>query len=106
MLLLNVNVTIYITNILIIIYKANAFAPAGRMNARSSALKMGFEKEIGAQPPLGFWDPLGWLKDAGPFFDFLVSTYFNSIININSIIIIITVFNIIINNNHHDYHYY
>jgi hypothetical protein len=23
--------------------------------ATSSALKMGFEKEIGAQPPLGFW---------------------------------------------------
>ena len=65
MLLLNVNDTIYVTNILIIIYKANAFAPAGRMNVKSSALKMGFEKEIGAQPPLGFWDPLGWLKDAG-----------------------------------------
>jgi len=25
---------------------------------------MGFEKEIGVQPPLGFWDPLGWLQDA------------------------------------------
>ena len=25
---------------------------------------MGFESEIGAQPPLGFWDPLGLLKDA------------------------------------------
>jgi hypothetical protein len=21
-------------------------------------------QEIGAQPPLGFWDPLGYLKDA------------------------------------------
>ena len=25
---------------------------------------MGFESEIGAQAPLGFWDPLGLLKDA------------------------------------------
>ena len=32
--------------------------------ARSSALKMSFESEIGAQPPLGFWDPLGLLTDA------------------------------------------
>jgi len=31
---------------------------------RSSALKMSFENEIGAQPPLGFWDPLGLLNDA------------------------------------------
>ena len=42
------------------------------MNARSSSLKMGFEKEIGAQPPLGFWDPLGWLQDADQTqFDYL-----------------------------------
>ena len=40
-----------------------AFAPVGRV-ARSGALKMGFESEIGAQPPLGFWDPLGLLDDA------------------------------------------
>jgi hypothetical protein len=32
-----------------------AFAPAGRMTS-SSALRMGFESEIGAQPPLGFFD--------------------------------------------------
>ena len=32
--------------------------------ARSSALKMSFESEIGAQAPLGFWDPLGLLVDA------------------------------------------
>ena len=33
---------------------------------------MGFEKEIGAQPPLGFWDPLGWLQDADQTqFDYL-----------------------------------
>ena len=40
-----------------------AFAPSSRV-ARSSALKMGFESEIGAQPPLGFWDPLGLLANA------------------------------------------
>eukprot|EP00752_Nemacystus_decipiens_P010012 g8926.t1 len=30
----------------------------------SSAMKMNFENELGAQPPLGFWDPLYWLEDA------------------------------------------
>jgi hypothetical protein len=40
-----------------------AFAPASRTASRS-ALKMAFENEIGVQPPLGFWDPLGLLKDA------------------------------------------
>nr|AAG13007.1 light harvesting protein lhcf6 [Saccharina latissima]ABB54384.1 chloroplast light harvesting protein lhcf6 [Saccharina japonica] len=30
----------------------------------SSAMKMSFESEIGAQAPLGFWDPLGLLADA------------------------------------------
>ena len=30
----------------------------------SSALKMSFEDALGAQPPLGFWDPLGLLIDA------------------------------------------
>ena len=36
----------------------NAFAPAGRV-ATSSGLHMNFEDALGAQPPLGFWDPLG-----------------------------------------------
>lgn len=27
-------------------------------------MKMSFESEIGAQPPIGFWDPLGLLNDA------------------------------------------
>ena len=40
-----------------------AFSPSTR-GARVSSLKMGFENEIGAQAPLGFWDPLGLLKDA------------------------------------------
>ena len=37
---------------------AAAFAPASRV-VSSSALKMGFEGEIGAIPPVGFFDPLG-----------------------------------------------
>ena len=41
----------------------SAFAPVSRV-ARSSSVVMGFENEIGVQPPLGFWDPLGLLKDA------------------------------------------
>lgn len=28
------------------------------------ALSMSFDSEIGAQPPLGFWDPLGLLNNA------------------------------------------
>jgi len=32
--------------------------------ASTSSVKMSFENEIGAQPPLGFWDPLGFLKNA------------------------------------------
>ena len=40
-----------------------AFAPVSRV-ARSSSLKMDFSNEIGAQAPLGFWDPLGLLADA------------------------------------------
>ena len=45
---------------------AAAFAPSARV-ARSGALnklKMSFSSEIGAQAPLGFWDPLGLLKEA------------------------------------------
>jgi hypothetical protein len=41
----------------------SAFAPAGRMTT-SSGLRMAFEDALGAQPPLGFWDPLGLLADA------------------------------------------
>ena len=43
---------------------ASAFAPAATRAVKSSSLKMGFEDAIGAQAPLGFWDPLGLLKDA------------------------------------------
>merc|ERR1712029_809234 len=40
----------------------SAFAPAqpGRTSTRLNA----FEEEIGVQPPLGFWDPLGLLDNA------------------------------------------
>ena len=30
----------------------------------SSAMKMSFENELGAQAPLGFWDPLYWLENS------------------------------------------
>ena len=45
------------------LFRSAAFAPS--MNgARSSSLKMAFESELGVQPPLGFFDPLGMLNDA------------------------------------------
>ncbi len=37
---------------------AAAFAPATTQKASSTALSMSFENELGAQKPLGFWDPL------------------------------------------------
>jgi hypothetical protein len=49
--------------ILASLVSAAAFSPA-KVSTRSSALKMGFESELGAQAPLGFWDPLGLLKYA------------------------------------------
>jgi len=45
-----------------LIASAAAFAPAPKA-ASKTALKA-FESEIGAQPPLGFFDPLGLLADA------------------------------------------
>eukprot|EP00588_Corethron_pennatum_P015858 CAMPEP_0194280646 /NCGR_PEP_ID=MMETSP0169-20130528/18144_1 /TAXON_ID=218684 /ORGANISM="Corethron pennatum, Strain L29A3" /LENGTH=203 /DNA_ID=CAMNT_0039025439 /DNA_START=34 /DNA_END=645 /DNA_ORIENTATION=- len=42
---------------------AAAFAPASQM-VSSSAVSMSFENELGAQPPLGCFDPLGLLEDA------------------------------------------
>jgi len=41
---------------------ASAFAP-GKQSRASTGLQV-FEEEIGAQPPLGFFDPLGLLEDA------------------------------------------
>jgi hypothetical protein len=43
---------------------ASAFSPVASRVSRSASLKMAFENEIGVQAPLGFWDPLGLLKDA------------------------------------------
>jgi len=42
---------------------ASAFAPVSQ-RPMTSSLKMAFENELGAQPPLGFWDPLGFLDNA------------------------------------------
>jgi len=51
---------------------AAAFAPAANQASSSSALAAkakaakagGFENELGVQPPLDFWDPLGYLDGA------------------------------------------
>jgi Chlorophyll A-B binding protein len=45
-----------------LITTAAAFAPA-KDAARSTALNMAFESELGAQAPLGFFDPLGLVED-------------------------------------------
>jgi Chlorophyll A-B binding protein len=43
---------------------AAAFAPVSQpTSSSSSALKMAFQDELGAQPPIGFFDPLGLLAD-------------------------------------------
>jgi hypothetical protein len=41
---------------------AAAFAPV-KQAAKSTAVNMAFENELGAQPPLGFFDPLGLVAD-------------------------------------------
>jgi len=43
---------------------AAAFIPSKDGLRSSIATKMSFEEEIGAQPPLGYFDPLGLLTDA------------------------------------------
>ena len=57
--------------ILASIVSVAAFAPASRI-ASSSALKMSYEGEIGAIPPVGFFDPLGLSSniDAETFADY------------------------------------
>jgi hypothetical protein len=40
-----------------------AFAPAAKQQKASSSRLMAFEDELGAQPPLGFFDPLGLVAD-------------------------------------------
>lgn len=39
---------------------ASAFSPVSNV-ARSSSLKMSYDSALGAQAPLGFWDPLNLL---------------------------------------------
>jgi hypothetical protein len=46
-----------------LVASAAAFAPA-KTSTASTALNMAFEDELGAQPPLGCFDPLGMLNDA------------------------------------------
>jgi hypothetical protein len=44
---------------------AAAFAPVTTLSGSQTALQMAdFSKEIGAQAPLGFFDPFGFMKDA------------------------------------------
>merc|ERR1711982_189826 len=43
---------------------AAAFAPNAQISRTSVATNMAFESELGVQPPLGFFDPLGMLNDA------------------------------------------
>jgi len=43
---------------------AAAFAPSAQVSRSSVATNMAFESELGVQPPLGFFDPLGLLNDA------------------------------------------
>jgi len=42
-----------------LIASAAAFAPSKNAAPSTVATKMAFEEELGAQPPIGFWDPLG-----------------------------------------------
>ena len=49
--------------VLSLIACAAAFVPTASRKMKTSVM-MNFENAIGAQPPLGFWDPLGLLKDA------------------------------------------
>merc|ERR1719293_593293 len=46
-----------------IVASAAAFAPAQNTARTSVATNMAFEEELGAQPPLGFYDPLGIVAD-------------------------------------------
>merc|ERR1719293_641733 len=46
-----------------IVASAAAFAPAQNTARTSVATNMAFEEELGAQPPLGFFDPLGIVAD-------------------------------------------
>ena len=49
---------------LLLASSAAALVPSKEGVRTSTAIKMSFENEIGAQAPLGYFDPLGLLKDA------------------------------------------
>lgn len=54
------------TAVLAMIAAAEAFRPTGRMAAStkfSMKSSSGFDEELGALPPVGFWDPLGLSAD-------------------------------------------
>ena len=54
------------TAVLAMVAAAEAFRPSGRMATSKLSMKKatsGFEEEIGALPPVGFWDPLGLAAD-------------------------------------------
>lgn len=42
---------------------AAAFSPVSQKQTPTTALGLSFEDELGAQPPLGFFDPLGFVAD-------------------------------------------
>jgi hypothetical protein len=46
-----------------LVASAAAFAPSKDAGRTSVATNMGFESELGAQPPFGFFDPLGLVAD-------------------------------------------
>jgi Chlorophyll A-B binding protein len=46
-----------------LIASASAFAPTQQSSSSSSVLSAAFDKEIGSQAPLGFFDPLGVVAD-------------------------------------------
>merc|ERR1712154_11332 len=47
-----------------LVASAAAFAPAKNAARSSVATNMAYEEELGAQPPLGFFDPLNIVEDA------------------------------------------
>jgi len=45
------------------IASASAFAPSAKTGRASTQINMGYESEVGAQEPLGYWDPLNFCVD-------------------------------------------